>query len=46
MFNPFNFGRNPEVLELLEKPNTEIDQLLEIDSFAGEFKTNSPQLIT
>lgn len=43
MFN-LHFGGNPVVMELLETPGTDIDKLLDIDSFPAEFRNCNPKL--
>ena len=39
-----NFGGNPMIQELLDNPESNIDKLLDIDSFPTEFRNNNPKL--
>jgi hypothetical protein len=43
MFN-LHLGGNPAVMELLEVTDTDIDRLLDIESFPAEFRNCNPKL--
>lgn len=45
LFGSFSRGGNSAISELLERPETTLDQLLDIETFPNEYKSGNNKII-
>lgn len=45
LFGSFNRGGNSAINDLLERSDTNLDQLLDIESFSNEYKSGNSRIL-